>query len=112
MKSSSCGASNKMKNLILICTLLFCLDALAYLQPNFGGSVNISARSAGKCTLVAGVCSAVAPSLTSNSIILLTAQSGVLTGVLKPASLVVGEGFDITSTILTDTAVIGWVVIN
>ena len=86
----------------------------------FEGKINIAAASgtsagiytAGTVSLVSGTVTVNTTAVTTNSIIILTAQSGTLTGVLKVSSRTGGTSFVISSSILTDTANIGWLIIN
>ena len=80
-----------------------------------GSKINITTgtnASVGTATLVAGTIVVNTTAVTANSIILLTAQSGVNTGVLKISARTAGSSFTILSTAVTDTAVVGWFIIN
>lgn len=68
--------------------------------------------SAGSNVLVAGTVTVSTTAVTANSIILLTAQSGTITGSLKISARTSGTSFTILSTVLTDTANVGWLIIN
>lgn len=65
----------------------------------------------GTATLVLGTVTVSLASVTAQSIIFLTAQNGgVLAGIVRVSNINPGVGFTILSTILTDTAVIGFLV--
>jgi hypothetical protein len=68
--------------------------------------------SVGSNVLVAGTVTVSTTAVTANSIILLTAQSGTITGSLKISARTSGTSFTILSTVLTDTANVGWLIIN
>lgn len=71
---------------------------------------------AGRCgtaTLVLGVKAVAAPAVTANSIIFLTPQPGAAPLALAYVSSVTpGTGFTITSLNLTDTATVGWFIVD
>lgn len=71
---------------------------------------------AGRCgtaTLVLGTKTVAAPSITANSIVLLTPQSGAAPLALPYVSAInPGVGFTITSLNLTDTATVGWFIVD
>jgi hypothetical protein len=80
-----------------------------------GAKINIltgTNASAGTATLVAGTAVVSTTAVTANSIILLTAQSGVSTSVVKISARTPGTSFTILAAGLSDTAVIGWLIIN
>jgi len=74
-----------------------------------GGATN---SVKGEVTLVAGVATIAAPSVTASSTILLSRRTvagtaGFMGFVRNP-----GTGFSITNSSATDTSIVGWVVIN
>ena len=70
------------------------------------------ASTAGSTTLIAGTIVVSTTAVTANSIILITAQSGTITGSLKISARSAGTSFTILSTVLTDTPLVGWLIIN
>jgi hypothetical protein len=67
----------------------------------------------GTVALVLGTKTVAAPSVTANSIIFLTPQPGALPLALPYVSSVIpGTGFTITSLNLTDTATVGWLIVD
>jgi hypothetical protein len=69
--------------------------------------------TAGTATLVSGTVTVATSAVTANSIILITVQeSGVITGVTRVSARTTGTSFVITSSVLTDTASVGWLIIN
>ena len=67
----------------------------------------------GVATLVLGVVSVAAPSVTANSVIFLTVQPAVAPlAVCWVSSITAGTGFNITSLNLTDTAHVGWFIVE
>jgi len=72
-----------------------------------------SNKTAGKATMILGTITVNTTQVGASSIILLTAQeTGSLVGSLRVSARVVGTSFTITSTDLTDTAEVGWLIIN
>jgi hypothetical protein len=71
------------------------------------------ASQAGTATLVLGVKAVAAPAVTASSLIFLTVQPGA-TPLALPyvSSKTPGTGFTITSLSLTDTATVGWWIIE
>ncbi|HWM96737.1 MAG TPA: hypothetical protein VNO54_06735 [Streptosporangiaceae bacterium] len=68
---------------------------------------------AGTATLVLGTKAVAAPLVTANSIVILTPQLGVAPlAVCYISSLTPGVGFTITSLNLTDTATVGWMIMD
>ena len=71
------------------------------------------AGRAGTATLVLGVATVSAPSVTNNSLIFLTVQPSVAPlAVVWVSSITPGTGFNITSLNLTDTAHVGWFIVE
>lgn len=68
---------------------------------------------AGTATLVLGTKAVAAPLVTANSIVMVTVQPGA-TPLALPyvSSITPGTGFTITSLSLTDTAVVGWLIVD
>jgi hypothetical protein len=75
-----------------------------------------SVADTGRCgiaTLVLGTVTVAAPSVTANSVIFLTPQSGLAPLALPYVSgLTPGTGFTITSLNATDTAHVGWFIVE
>lgn len=71
---------------------------------------------AGRCgtaTLVLGTKTVAAPSVTANSVVILTPQSGAAPLALPYVSAInPGVGFTITSLNATDTATVGWFIVD
>jgi len=68
---------------------------------------------AGTATLVLGTKAVAAPSVTASSIIILTVQPGASPLALPyVSSITPGTGFTITSLNLTDTATVGWWIVD
>jgi hypothetical protein len=76
------------------------------------GPAAAGASTAGSTTLIAGTIVVSTTAVTANSIILITAQSGTVTGNLKISARTAGTSFTILSTVLTDTPLVGWLIIN
>jgi len=73
----------------------------------------VDAGRAGTAVLVLGVKAVAAPSVTANSIIFLTVQPGTSPLALPYVSgITPGVGFTITSLNLTDTAAVGWLIVD
>lgn len=73
----------------------------------------VDAGRSGTATLVLGTVTVAAPSVTANSLIFLTPQSGAAPLALPYVSaLTPGTGFTITSLNLTDTAKVGWLIVE
>ena len=67
----------------------------------------------GTATLVLGVKAVAAPAVTANSIIFLTPQVGIAPlAACYVSSVTPGVGFTITSLVLTDTATVGWLIVD
>jgi hypothetical protein len=68
---------------------------------------------AGSAALVLGTVTVAAPSVTANSVIILTVQPGS-TPLALPyvSSKTPGTGFTITSLNLSDTATVGWLIVE
>lgn len=76
----------------------------------FGSSIHLP-RRVGTATLVLGTVTIPDAEITNNDIIFLTAQNGgILSGIVRVSARVPGVSFTITSTILTDSAVIGYLI--
>ena len=76
------------------------------------GSVADTGRC-GLATLVLGTVTVSAPSVTSNSVVFLTPQSGGAPLALPwVSSKTAGTGFTITSLNATDTATVGWFIVE
>lgn len=68
---------------------------------------------AGTATLVLGTVTVAAPLVTANSVIFLTVQPGASPLALPyVSSKTAGTGFTITSLNLTDTATVGWLIVE
>jgi len=80
------------------------------------GKINVSTgtnKTAGKSTMVLGTVTVNTTQVTASSIILLTPQeTGTLAGTVRVSARVNGTSFTITSSNLTDTAEVGWLIIN
>lgn len=73
----------------------------------------VDAGRSGIATLVLGTVTVAAPLVTANSIIFLTPQSGTVPLALPYVSAVnPGVGFTITSLSVTDTAKVGWLIVE
>lgn len=71
------------------------------------------AGRAGTATLVLGTVTVAAPLVTANSVIFLTVQPGASPLALPyVSSKTPGTGFTITSLNLTDTATVGWLIVD
>lgn len=81
-----------------------------------GNKLNIATgtnASVGIATLASGTITISTTAVTANSIILITAQqTGNLIGVLRVSAKTTGTSFVISSSVSTDTAVVGWMIIN
>ena len=76
------------------------------------GSVADTGRC-GKSTLALGTVTVSAPSVTANSVVFLTPQSGAAPLALPyVSSITAGTGFTITSLNLSDTATVGWWIVE
>jgi len=76
------------------------------------GSLADSGRC-GLATLVLGTKTVAAPLVTANSVIFLTPQSGTAPLALPyVSSVTAGTGFTITSLNATDTATVGWLIVD
>ena len=73
----------------------------------------VDAGRAGIATLVLGTVTVAAPLVTANSIVLLTVQPNT-TPLALPyvSSITPGTGFTVTSLNLTDTAKVGWLIVD
>jgi len=69
------------------------------------------AGRAGVATLALGTVTVAAPSITANSVIILTPQTVPL-ALPYVSSKTPGTGFTITSLNLTDTATVGWLIVE
>lgn len=68
-------------------------------------------RRVGKATLVLGTVTVTDADVTTNDVIILTAQNGgILAGIVRVSAIVPNTSFTILSSVLTDTAVIGYVI--
>lgn len=73
----------------------------------------VDAGRAGTATLVLGTKTVAAPAVTANSLIFLTVQPGASPLALPyVSSIIPGTGFTITSLNLTDTASVGWFIVD
>lgn len=69
----------------------------------------VVAGKAGRATLNLGTVTVSDAGVTADSVIFLTAHpSGVCVGTLRVSAINPGTGFTITSSILTDNALVGW----
>ena len=87
------------------------------LNPPAGISNGLSISNAtnegcGNATLSSGLATVANTSVTSNSIILLTAQDSSSVGALSVSARTPGTGFNITSSSLIDSGVVGYVIIE
>lgn len=71
----------------------------------------VDAGRAGTATLALGTVTVAAPAVTANSVILLTPQTLPL-GLPYVSSKTPGTGFTITSLSATDTATVGWLIVE
>ena len=73
----------------------------------------VDAGRAGVASLVLGTVTVAAPAVTANSVIFLTVQPGASPLALPyVSSKTPGTGFTITSLNLTDTATVGWLIVE
>ena len=73
----------------------------------------MDAGRSGTATLVLGTKAVSAPAVTANSIVVITVQPGAVPLALPyVSSITPGTGFTITSLNLTDTAVVGWIIVD
>ena len=86
------------------------LGAASYLSATGGlRAVEAANSKQGAAALVAGTVTVANTSITANSRILITPQeTGLLTGIVRVSARIVGTSFTLTSTIITDTAVIAY----
>lgn len=66
----------------------------------------------GSATLATGTATVSNTTVTSSSLIFLTSQSNTATGVLYISEIVSGTSFTISSSIIGDTGLVGWILVN